>query len=376
MKYCTECVYPDTKPDIVFNKDGICSACTAFKERANIDWKQREQEFRDLIYSIKQMKFQYDCIVPVSGGKDSTYQVIKAKEYGLRVLAVTATTDHLSKLGRHNLDNISLLGVDHIEISVDKLVRKRIAKYALTQVGDISWAEHHTIFTIPVLVAIRLGVPLILWGESPQNEYGGPYEAQKARLLTERWLSEFGGLNGLRVRDLIDQGIATEDELRLYTYPKLIAGNLNNPSGVFLGSYLPWDGWANANIAEQYGFRRYDYPVEGCGFDYENLDNLQTGVHDLFKFTKYGFGRATDLVSNHIRRGRMTREQGIAHCKKWDGQWPSTYLGVSLEEILRNIDMTLDEFIPIVKQFTNKDLFEWGDRFQMPFPKFEIGKNA
>src|SRR5258705_12539222 len=117
MKYCTECLYPDTKPDIVFNKDGVCSACTAFKAREQVDWSVGEREFKNIVYATKQMKFPYDCIVPVSGGKDSTYQVIKAKEYGLKVLAVTATTDHLSKVGRANLDNISNLGVDHIEVT-------------------------------------------------------------------------------------------------------------------------------------------------------------------------------------------------------------------------------------------------------------------
>lgn len=377
MIYCKLCLYPSTKPNLAFNSDGVCSACTAFEERENIDWNKREQEFKSLVYATKQMKFPYDAIVPVSGGKDSTYQVIKAKEYGLKVLAVTATTDHLSKLGRANLDNISNLGVDHIEVTPNKALRRKINKYTLEQIGDISWAEHVCIFTIPVHEAMKRHVPMIIWGECPESEYGGPYEAQKARLLTERWLSEFGGLNGLRVRDLIDQGIASSEDLQFYSYPKRLDGNLNNPSGVFLGHYFKWDGYENAIAASAVGFKQGG-AVEGCGFSYENLDNLQTGIHDWFKYLKYGFGRATDLANNHIRRKRITRQEAIEHCQTWDGNFPGTYLGVSLEEILKNIDMTVEDFLKVANQFVNKDLFDLKYKEPINFgndikPKFEIG---
>lgn len=358
MIYCKRCLYPDTKPDLMFNKDGVCSACTAFDERAKIDWKARKQEFITLSKSLYQVDKAYDCIVPVSGGKDSTYQVITALEYGLRPLAVTATTDDLSNLGRANLNNISRLGVDHIEITANTKLRRKINAYTLREIGDISWAEHITIFTIPVRIALLMGIDLILWGENPQSEYGGPYKAQTATRLDQRWLQEYGGLNGLRVSDLlqIPSLLLQEKDLELYTYPKLTGKQKLN--GIWLGQFFPWDGLENAIVASKNGFQTYFGEVEGTGYSYENLDNHQTGIHDYFKYLKFGFGRCTDLVCNHIRRGRLSRANAKEMVLSYDGKYPSTYLGKSLESILEPLDVTVDEFLEICNKFANKDLFE------------------
>ena len=355
MKYCKKCLYNSLKPDLFFNKEGVCSACTAFESRKNIDWVQREKEFKQLVFEIKAQKHQYDCVIPVSGGKDSTYQTLKALEYGLNPLAVTATTDYLSNIGRANLDNISSLGVDHIEVTANTKLRRKINAYTLREIGDISWAEHVTIFTIPVRIAIQFGIPLIVWGENPQSEYGGPYQAQEARKLDQRWLQEYGGLIGLRVSDLIESGFGTERELKLYTYPNL---DLKTTNGIFLGQYFPWDGLENAIVAAQNGFKEYYGPVEGVGYGYENLDNYQTGIHDYFKYLKFGFGRCTDLVSSHIRRNRLTRGEAIEMVLFYDGKFPSTYLGKSFEEILGPLEINIDEFLEICNKFANKELFE------------------
>jgi len=209
MQYCTKCIYPDTKPDLTFNEAGVCSACQAFEARKTIDWSAREDQFNALVNKVQLhdnwgniIPNKYDCVIPVSGGKDSHYQVIKALEYGLRPLAVTATTDDLSLIGRRNLNNISKLGVDHIEVSVNSQLRRKINAYTLREIGDISWAEHVTIFTIPIYEAQIRGIPLVIWGENPQNEYGGPANTQEAFNLDSGWLQEFGGLNGLRVADI------------------------------------------------------------------------------------------------------------------------------------------------------------------------------
>lgn len=360
MIYCKRCLYPNTKPDLWFDENGVCSACIAFDERSKIDWKAREHDFSVLVRYYKELGNPWDCIIPVSGGKDSTFQVVKALEYGLRPLAVTATTDYLSNIGRRNLDNISTLGVDHIEVTTNKKLRRRINKYTLQTVGDISWAEHVTIFTVPIFIAQKFNVPLIIWGENPQNEYGGPKTAQGAQYLNQRWLEEYGGLNGLRVSDLLEQSAslsATPSELKrelyLYTYPKLNT----EVAGIFLGHYFQWDGYQNALVAEKNGFMIFREPVEGVGFKYENLDNYQTGIHDYFKYIKFGFGRATDLVCNHIRRGYMTREEGKKHVLKWDGQYPYYYLGEHLSLVLDQLDMSFDEFNDTVHRFRNRKLF-------------------
>ena len=358
INYCRRCVMPETKPDLFIDAEGVCSGCRSYENRKQIDWGKRYEELKELVRKYRsQNNSYYDCIIPSSGGKDSTFQTIKMLELGLNPLCVTATTDKLSDLGRRNIENIKNLGVDYIEVSTTPVVRRRINRLALTQVGDISWPEHVTMFTVPVRVAVNLGVPLLIWGENSQNEYGGPVAAAESNILTRRWLEEFGGLNNLRVSDLIGQEGIEAKHLIWYTYPTDEELQRVGATGLFLGYYLPWDGHNNAFVAQAFGFETYPKTLEGSIVNYENLDNLQMRVHDYFKFLKFGYDRATDWACLHIRRGRLTREEALALVERHGGKFPLSYMGCSLEEILRDIGMTLEEFVRICDRFTNKKLF-------------------
>jgi len=358
MQYCKRCVMPETKPDLYIDEDGVCNACRSFENRKEIDWAKRQQELQEVLdrYRSKDGS-NYDCIVPVSGGKDSTAQVIKLLELGMNPLCVTATTDSLSDIGRENIENIMKLGVDYIEVTMNPVVRRKINKLALTQIGDISWPEHIAIFTIPVRIAVQHNIKLLIWGENSQDEFGGPAAASGNNFLDRRWLEEFGGLLGLRVTDLIGEQDIEQKHLIQYTYPTDMELKTVGVTGLFLGYYFPWDGYSNALLAQAYGFKSYHKTVEGSIVNYENLDNYQTGIHDYFKFLKFGFGRASDIASLHVRRGRLSRQQGIALVRKHDGQFPWNYLGRSLERILAEIDTTVDEFIKVCDRFTNKKIF-------------------
>jgi len=358
IRYCRRCIMPETKPDLFIDADGICSACRHVERRKEVDWDARKRELLDIVARYRSDDgSNYDCIVPVSGGKDSHFQVLRMLELGLNPLCVTATTDKLSEIGRQNIENLKRCGVDYIEVTPNPILRRRINRIALTEVGDISWPEHVAIFTIPIRIAVQLAVPLIVWGENSQDEYGGPAAASKSNVLTRRWLEEFGGLLGLRVSDLLDaEGIAAR-QLIQYTYPMDAELERAGVTGLFLGYYLPWDGYQNALYAQAHGFRTYSRTVEGSLVNYENLDNCQTGIHDYFKFLKYGFGRATDLACLHIRRGRLLREDALRLTKIHDGKFPWSYLNCSLEEILGEIDMTVEEFVRTCDRFTNKKLF-------------------
>ena len=358
IKYCKCCVMPETKPDLYIAEEGVCSACLNIEIRQEIDWDARKEE---LIQILDRYRFRdgsnYDCIVPVSGGKDSTYQTIRLLELGMNPLCVTATTCMLSDIGRRNIENLKKLGVDYIEVTTNPVVRRRLNYIGLTQVGDISWPEHVSIFTIPVRVAVQLNISLIVWGENPQNEYGGPAAAAGNNILNRRWLEEFGGLLGMRVSDLIGQYGIEKKHLVQYTYPSDEELKSVGVTGLFLGYYLPWDGFSNALFSQAHGFQTYHKPVEGSLVNYENLDNYQTGIHDYFKYLKYGFSRATDLACMHVRRGRLSREDAINLVKMHDGKFPWNYLGMPLENILKELDMTVDEFIKVCDRFTNKKLF-------------------
>lgn len=358
MKYCNRCVMPDTKPDLFLDEEGVCNACRSFEKRTQVDWDVRKKEFHSIVdrYRSKDGS-NWDCIIPVSGGKDSTYQVLKVLQQGLNPLCVTATTCHLSEIGRKNIENIKKFGVDYVEFSPNIVVRRKLNRIGLTQVGDISWPEHVGIFTIPVRAAVQHNVPLIVWGENSQNEYGGPASASENHILNRRWLEEFGGLLGLRVSDLVGLEGIEQRHLIPYSYPTDAELQRVAVTGIFLGYYFPWDGYSNALIAQANGFTTKQTVVEGSVVNYENLDNHQTGIHDYFKYLKFGFGRATDITCLHLRRGRITREFAVDFVKQHDGKFPWTYLDKPIEEILSPLDLTVEEFVKICDRFTNKKIF-------------------
>jgi N-acetyl sugar amidotransferase len=348
---------PSTKPDLQFDEDGVCSACHSYEGRKEVDWEFRQQELINLLEKYRKNGDNWDCIVPVSGGKDSTYQVIRMLQLGLNPLCVTSTTCDLSDIGRYNIENIKRLGVDYMEFSPNPVVRAKLNRIGLTEVGDISWPEHVGIFTIPVRAAVQFNVPLIVWGENSQNEYGGPASAAQNNVLTRRWLEEFGGLLGLRVQDLSETYGVDSKQLLPYQYPTDEDLRRVGVTGLFLGHYLPWDGMTNALIAQAYGFQSLGIPVEGSMVDYENLDNHQTGIHDYFKFLKFGFSRATDIACLHVRRGRISRRDALEIVKKNDGRFPWTYLGKPIDQILEPLEMSVEEFITVCDKFTNKKIF-------------------
>ena len=343
IRYCTRCVMPETKPDLHIDPEGVCNACRSFEKRQNIDWEQRRRKLNEILdrYRSKEGK-HWDCVVPISGGKDSTYQVLRMLEMGMSPLCVNAHIWESTDVGRRNVDTIKELGADMIELSPNPVVRRKLNRIGLTQVGDISWPEHVGIFTIPVVAATRYKIPLIIWGENSQDEYGGPAG---------------GGLLGLRVSDLVGMEGLLDKDLIPYRYPSDRELAEAGITGLFLGYYLPWDGLSNALIAQVYGFESYPKNIEGTMVGYENLDNYYVGLHDYFKFLKYGFSRATDQVCLHIRRGRITREDAIKIVLKHDGKFPWTYLGMPIEKLLEPLDFSLTQFIEICDRFTNRKLF-------------------
>lgn len=358
LTYCTRCVMPSTKPDLQLDAAGVCSACRHYAARAAIDWDARRDELLSVVSQYRRNGEHWDCIVPVSGGKDSTYQVIRTLELGLNPLCVTATTCDLSTIGRANIENIKRLGVDYMEFSPNPRIRAKLNRIGLTEVGDISWPEHVGIFTIPVRAAVQFNIRLLIWGENAQNEYGGPATAAENNVLTRRWLEEFGGLLGLRVADLTESYGIERKHLLPYQYPSDDDLQRVGVTGLFLGYYLPWDGLSNVLMAQAHGFRTFDRAIEGSMVSYENLDNHQTGIHDYFKFLKFGFSRATDLACMQVRRDRISRQDALDIVRRRDGTFPWTYLGKPLDQILEPLEMSVEEFIAICDRFTNKQIFK------------------
>ena len=357
MKYCKKCLYPDTKPQLVFNDDGICSACTNRKTKESIDWDKKREEFVKILdkYSSKDSS-NYDCIIPVSGGKDSTYQTyVMKEEFGLNPLVVNFHPLDQTNIGKKNLESLKKIGVDCIEFSPNPNVYQKLARFGLSELGDFQWPEHIGIFTVPVQIAVKYKIPLIIWGENPQLEYGQPTDINKDTILDREWNEKNGGyfLDKIKPEHMTKYGFEVKD-LKPYLYPSDDEIKKVGVTGVFLGTYIKWDIFKQLEFVKTLGFSENDEIREGTYDRWENLDVYFSVFHDYFKFLKYGFGRTTDHVSIEIRYGKMTREKGIELIKKHEGKIPQKYL----KEFLNAADITMNEFEEICDKFTSKELFQ------------------
>ncbi len=369
MQRCKKCCMPSTRPDHVF-VEGVCPACINSEKKPDIDWAAREKELLNLLD-----KHDGRCIVPSSGGKDSTYQVIKLLELGADPLIVTATTCHLTEIGRKNIDNLARFATT-IEVSPNKTVRAKLNRLGLEMVGDISWPEHAAIFSTPFRIAADLNISLIMYGENPQDQYGGPKGSEQAKQMTERWRSEYGGFLGLRPNDFIGMEGITKKDMEDYDLPS--DGGVTSPLGViisrnkpseahFLGQYIEWDSRQNVEIAEEHGMV-YKMPCSANWWAAENQDNAQTGIHDHMMHRKYGYGRAATQLAVDVREGRITREFALHIIKERDGLFPYEYGGVLIGDILDNIGLSDKRFDEILNNFTNWELFD-GEEDRRPLLK-------
>lgn len=368
MNRCTECVMPDTRPDTQF-VDGVCSACLAYKQRSSIDWVTRKIELERLLSRHRLAGREFDCIVPSSAGKDSTYQVLKLIEFGARPLVVTATTCMLTDIGRKNIDNLARFATT-IEVSPNKTVRTKLNRLGLELVGDISWPEHVAIFTTPFKIAVAMGIPLIFYGENPQNQYGGPLDSLDASTMTRRWVSEFGGFLGLRPQDMVGHYGITEPDMKDYMPPAAEDIYRLGVEAHFLGQYLPWDSHGNAMDAVNFGmqFAKNNKPSPANWWAAENLDNAMTGLHDHMMYRKYGYGRGCAQISVDVRKGLPGRQKALDWVEKNDGKFPWSYMGVPHAAALERIGMTDLDLVKIMEKFTNHDLFH-GEHDRRPLLK-------
>jgi len=361
LRYCKNCLYPHTKPDLTIHENGLCDACIFAKTLDKIDWQKRRKELTDILEKYRnEDSSNYDCIIPVSGGKDSHYQtyVIK-KEFDLNPLCVSYHLPEFTELGRKNIENLKNFDVDVLEFTPNPDICLKMQKIGFTEFGDAQWPEHFGIFTFPVQIAVKYNIPLIIWGENSQAEYGGPLVDAQANRLDIEWTKKYGTRVGGQskdykpIEDLMRYGIDRKF-LQVYRYPTKEELERVGVVGIFLGHYLRWNVKKQLEIVKKYGFNVHDGPTEGTFTNYENLDNKVQGIHDYIKWLKFGYGRATDNASILIRLGELSREEGLKLVKAYEGKMPLKYL----DEFLKKWNMSFEQFLEICDKFTNKDLFK------------------
>ena len=347
---------PATRPEQVF-KDGICDACSSAEEKHNeIDWDSRRVEFEKVLSKYRGDGSKYDCIIPVSGGKDSCYQALTMRdEFGMTPLCVSHTPCDQTEVGRENLDFLRDLGFDLIQVSANRKWYRELVRIGFFKLGDCCWPEHIGIFTAPVRVAVNYKIPLLIWGENSQFEYGGPATKKGNNFLDRNWLEQFQ-MCGHRISDVVHDGVDLKD-IKTFDYPSDKEINDIGVTGLFLGYFIKWDTKRNSDMMLSLGWHKNpDGPVEGAYNDIENLDcKWIGGLHDYMKFIKYGYGRATDQLCIEIRAGRMKRDEAVARLKATnEGLIPWKYI----PDLLDYLNITEKEFLDNLDRFTNKGLFE------------------
>lgn len=349
MLYCKTCTYPIVAVNLSMGEEGICSGCIINEEKKKIDWKVREREFQELALRYRSKDgSNYDCIIPVSGGKDSHFQVKYIRDLGLKPLLVTYYTHNYTPTGEANLRNISrVFGVDHIIVTPSLETIRRMNRAAFIKTGDMSWHFHCGVWTVPFQIAVHYGIPLVVYGEHGFLDLAGQYSFDDRPEFTVRDRKE-SYLRGYDWQDFVGlEGLTTAD-LQWAKFPSDVDIARCGVRGVHMGVYVYWDGNKHAEEMQKYGFQENPEPYERTYRRSSNVDDIhENGIKDWLKFVKFGYGRCTDHTSKDIRLGMMSREEGIELVRQYDHVTPEK----SLQYFLAMTGMDRAEFFRIADRF-------------------------
>lgn len=371
LRKCVKCGLPETYETIEFDAMGVCNICTqqVFKNE-KIDWDSRKEMFRALIEENRG-KYEYDCIVPFSGGKDSTFTLYHlVKEYKIKPLVVQFNHGFMRpNLLENNERTFRRLGVDVISFTPNWKVVKRLMREALIRKGDFCWHCHTGIFSYPMHLAIKFNTPLVIWGE-PSSEYTAYYDYRDDVIeeVDEARFNRYVNL-GITAQDM--GGMIGHDfnldprDLTPYTYPAMRDLKKLRYRSVCLGSYIPWDAQAQSRlIMDKLGWKGDE--VEGMPpnlYSYEKIECAMQGVRDYIKFLKRGYGRVTQMTALDIRNGRLTKAEADQLVLTHEGAKPP-----SLELFLSFLEMSENEFNEIVKKTVvppyepDFEVIKWGKK--------------
>jgi N-acetyl sugar amidotransferase len=345
LKRCTKCTLPETHETIVFDEHGVCNICNGQEFKKNkIDWKAKKLELTELIESYRG-KYDYDCIIPYSGGKDSTWALYYlVKEYKLKPLVVRFDHGFLRPNLEENTKKVlRKLGVDFHHFTPNWKVVQKLMLQSFLEKGDFCWHCHTGIFSYPMWTAIRYNVPLIFWGE-PSAEYTSYFSYEQPEEVDEKRFNRFVNL-GITAQDMLVrfEGTIDERDVKPYSYPPLKELRRIGYRSVCLGSYIPWDAKTQSKIiADELGWKGDTVENVPAQYNYEKIECYMQGVRDYIKYIKRGYTRPTHLSSIDIRNGRMTREEGMHMLTEYEGKRPP-----SLDLFLEFIGLSEKEFLEI-----------------------------
>jgi N-acetyl sugar amidotransferase len=356
--FCKRCVNSNQRPRITFNEKGICSACqfTDYKNH-EIDWDKRKKELEKVCDLYRKNDGSYDVIVPSSGGKDSAFVGHYLKnEFGMNPLTVTWSPQEFTQIGFENFQNhIKIGNLANILCTPPGNIHRKLTSLGMKVLGDPFLPFIYGMHNVPFLISEKFKIPLIMYGENSEVEYGGlkesKYNPANSRLKGEKHEKIY--FSGIGPNELINHGIK-EEELYFYNRPNLKKGDIE-PKSLYMGYFHKWNPQENYYYCvENTGFKPNKIRSEGTYTRFASLDDKLDGFHYYLMFIKFGFGRATSDAAHEIREGHITREEGVQLVRKYDGEFPEKHFQLFLEYC----DMSQSEFHEIVDSWRAKHVWE------------------
>lgn len=359
MKFCKKCIMPDTRPHISFNEDGVCIACQNNERKKQVDWNARFGELKQLCDKYRRKKEGgYDCIIAVSGGKDSHYQVHVMKELmGMNPLLITVEDFFtMTEAGKHNIQNISeAFGCNIVSFKPNRRAAKIITRYMFEKYGRPLWYVDRLLYTVPLYFAAALNIPLLVYGENVSYEYGGidDKETYSAREQV------FNGVApDIDLDELVEAGVP-RDELVYLEAPS--REMLERLEPIYLSYFVEWNGIKNYEFAKRRGFKDLTHEWDRTNHieNFNQIDSYGYLLNAWMKYPKYGHAYATDYAARWVRYGLITRDEAVQLAEKKDHDVDPKIV----EDFCNFTGMTIKDFYEAVDKLYNKDLFElneWG----------------
>lgn len=375
MQYCKKCLQPNTRPGILFNEKGICYACLYEEKKKIINWNERFEELKKITdWAKKRARDKgnlYDCVIGVSGGKDSTFQAVYCKEkLGLHPLLVNCAPDNITEAGRKNIDNLNKLGFDIISLKLNPNVAKVLARKSFLEKGNIVTASEYCLWASAYIIADKFDISLIVQGENAALTLGAALNQEQSDDAYS--VMQLETLNGFNSDDLIDETIGVKkDDLYFYTMPDVNRLREKNIRAIFLQYYVKeWSQVGNADFAVARGLigRTDDLHEIGRYRRFTGLDSDLIIANQMIKYLKFGFGFTTDEACYDIREGRLSREDAIWYVNEYDGKCGEKYIDL----VCDYLSITKEEFWNVVDRYVNRDLFEKDEKGKW-IPRFTVG---
>lgn len=308
LKWCNKCVLSDGRPNIIIHEDGICNACKNHEKKNKINWTLGKKKLKIIFNKLKKKKSNYDCIIPVSGGKDSTWQTLVCLENKLKPLAITYKSPGRNSIGEANLKNLISLGVDHIDFTLNPKIEKYFILKSLKNKGSPAIPMHFLIYNLPKTFAKIYNIPLIVWGENPAKEYG--FLNKKDLLLKEKyWWKKHGAVSGTELNFWKDNILNDKNLIS-------IKSNENDKvRSIFLSDFINWDPVKIKKYSEKKGFKYLNKAKTGI-YNFADIDCDFISIHHYLKWYKFGLTRVFDNLSLEIRNSRISKKKALVILRK------------------------------------------------------------